>query len=151
MSRTIPPFDVDAMVAKEPSTWRERGLHFHCYMWRGAGTSLMKDAERRDPASDLPPERTREWLRKPRRLQLATPPDPETATAWLLERFEAAAPDIKGSYPGGDDPGFRRRLALYQLRSGADITWGFWLRGSQFLHLTVLAIAAADCPGHTNA
>jgi hypothetical protein len=63
---TIPAYDFDAALDTEPTVWRERGLHYHAYSWRGDGKSMQdNETGRHDPATELPPVLIREWLRKP--------------------------------------------------------------------------------------
>ncbi len=145
---TIPACDYDAILDSQPATWSERGLHFHCFSWRGDGQSMQaNETARNDPNNDVPPLRVRDWLAKPARLLRAAPATPEEAAAWLLAEYTPLMPQIQGDIGGiGTDDLMRQKI--YDLRCGSDVVVVRWLRGGTMAHLAVLAVSAGECDRH---
>jgi hypothetical protein len=143
---TIPACDYGAILTSEPDTWRERGLHFHCYSWRGDGQAMQaNETARNDPASDVPPLAVRGWLTRPARLLRDAPLTPEDAEAWLRAEYEQIAPQLQGTTVGVEE---RMRIKLYDLRCGNDTVIAEWLRGGQMAYLVVLSVSPGECDRH---
>lgn len=136
---TIREFDVDAMVAKEPTTWRERGLHWHCYSWTGTGAEYANDSARGDNSQATPPLMVRAWLDKPKSMLRHIAHTPEDAVAWLKQEhgplFERALYSDQQTHR---DLSFSYRFALYDLRCGNDTVWGEWIKGLSNTRLAVV-------------
>ena len=52
---SIPAFDYDGYWrdgdgVRDSSLWRERGLHWHCHLWRGNASECEDESARRDPS-----------------------------------------------------------------------------------------------------
>jgi hypothetical protein len=133
----------------EPTVWRERGLHYHAYSWRGDGKTMQdNETGRHDPATDLPPVLIREWLAKPQRLLRAAPLTPEDAARWLLAEYETVRPQLAGDIGEAITPAELARMKVYDLRCGNDVVIAHWLRGGGFVHLAVLSVPRAECNRH---
>lgn len=134
----IRPFDYDAYWRDESrDDWRRRGLHWHCHASRMDAGAYEDEQARRDPGSDLAPLVVRDWLRKPSRTIRHAPATPEDAVSWLRGQWER----IKGQ-AGREATAIsdetRFGTALYDLRCGNDLCWGFWLSSSVHMHLAVV-------------
>ncbi|GAA4079907.1 hypothetical protein [Actinomadura miaoliensis] len=143
---TTKPFDYEALLSTTPTRWRELGLHWHCYTWRGTGEEWDDEAQRQDLSSSLPPTAVRGWLGKPARMMRAVEHTPESAVAWLRAQWTPLTPDALH----GDPEGFltsetRWRLALYDLRSGVDVYWTLWTTGPS---LHAFAVIGTSTPCH---
>jgi len=140
----IEPFDYDAMPATAPTRWRDLGLHWHCYAWRGTGEDWNDEALRQDPASPLPPTQIRDWLAKPASMVRAVEHTPESAAEWLRGRWMPLTRDaLYGDPEGFLTSDYRWALALYDLRSGADIYWTLWTKGPTIHALAVIGTSNA--------
>jgi hypothetical protein len=132
-------FDHDFWRRDIPGVWRERGLHWHCFTWQGP---RPRDAERRDTRASVPPIVIRQWLEKPVTMMSATARTPEEAARWLDTQPQPSA------------PGDAVRRALYELRVGNDVVWGFWSSSQAFVCVAVVSVgpaetrAAAQCGAH---
>lgn len=141
MTATLPDFD-HAYWRKPRDDWERLGLHWHGYSWSGSGASYAKDAERRDPSSDLPPRVVREWLGKPRQAERPAFRTPEDAVAWARGEWERCG------LPVGEDADIpdetRWGMARHHLECGLDLMWGEWAYGgSSFVSLAVVGVT--DC------
>ncbi|RFU43388.1 hypothetical protein DZF91_01485 [Actinomadura logoneensis] len=127
----------------EPAAWADKGVHWHCHLWRATADQYRNDAERRDPASDLAPLVVQEWLRKPARFVDHVARTPEEGVAWLSRQWDG----LKAKVAGAQDPpdGTRLGRALYELRLGQGVTWGFWTLDSSHYIGLYLVVAAQDC------
>jgi hypothetical protein len=147
---TIAPFDYDAALATVPTTWRDRGMHFHAYSWRGDGRAFLdNDAGRNDPGTELPPNMVHEWLRKPQRLLRGAFITPDEAAEWMRVRYTEVAGELAGDIADALPPDRRALYTLHDLRCGNDVVIGHWLRGGGFIHLAVLSVPASECARHT--
>lgn len=145
----IPDFDYGAMLAAEPTIWRERGLHYHAYSWRGDGKAMQEnEVARADVGSELPPQPIRVWLRKPQRLLRAAPLTPEEAMAWLRAEYEPLAAQLAGDVGEFLPVAERMRLKIYDLRCGNDTVIEEWLRGGVLVHLAVISVSGRECSQH---
>lgn len=146
MTATLPDFDHDYW-RKPRDDWERLGLHFHGYAWTGSGASYGRDAERRDPSSDLPPVVVRGWLGKPRQRERPVFAAPGDAVDWLRGEFGQHAGQMVRSRDGhvdGIPDETRWGMARHNLECGLDVMWGFWLGGgTSFLSLAVVGVA--DC------
>ncbi|GAA3508384.1 hypothetical protein [Actinomadura keratinilytica] len=142
---TTRPFDYDAFLSSTPDRWRELGLHWHCYGWRGTGEEWSDEAQRQDPSSFLPPTSVRDWLGKPARMLRAVEHTPEDALAWLRDQWTPLTSDALHGDPHGFLTGETRwRLALCDLRNGADVYWTLWTAGP-YLHAFAVIGTSASC------
>ncbi|MFC5182755.1 hypothetical protein [Actinomadura harenae] len=135
-------FDYDFWKC-EPEVWTGMQVHWHCHLWRATGDQYRSDAQRRDPSSDLAPLVVQEWLQKSPRLIDHVARTPEDGVAWLSRQWD----DLKSKVAGASAPSDETRLgtALYELRLGQGVAWGFWtLDSSYFVGLYVVA-AEQDC------
>ncbi|MEU6507360.1 hypothetical protein [Streptomyces sp. NPDC046942] len=91
------------------------------------------------PTSDLPPIETAYWLLKPRSLVRGTWDEAKEAAAWIGERVAEHAPRF-ASERDRDITGLARLVnaAAEQLRSGADVSYGFYLERPSYLSLAVV-------------
>ncbi|WP_093775090.1 hypothetical protein [Streptomyces sp. yr375] len=139
-------------MSAQPVVWRERSLHWHAYSWRGDGKRLGDSAARRSAAEDIVPFALKDWLLKPARLVRAAPTTPEEALHWLREQFGLCAPAMQPvsqrSFVSDAD---RFGRALYELRCGNDLSWGFWLTNGLFQALSPITVDAQACPAHAAA
>lgn len=143
---SIPACDYDAILASEPTTWRDRGVHYHAYSWRGDGKALQDNEQARaDLAAEAPPMHVRDWLGKPQRLMRAAPLTPEDAAAWLRTEYQLIAAQLQGTAVGVEE---RMRTKLHDLRCGNDTVIAEWLRGGQMAYLVVLSVPASECDRH---
>ncbi|WP_344903887.1 hypothetical protein [Actinomadura meridiana] len=129
MTVTVPPFDYEAMYAKEPTVWREKGLHWHCYSWRGNGKDWGDDKLRHDDQADITPSMVRGWLRKNPRLIRLTCSTPEEAAAWSMQEWTRARAEALTPVPDWITDESQERMALHDLRSGNDLAKGLWVKG----------------------
>ena len=141
----------DAWRHSEPTVWRERSLHWHAYSWRGDGKRLGDNAARRATTADIVPFALRDWLMKSARLIRAAPATPEEALRWLREQFDACAPVMCPVQQRTFIPDeFRFGLALYELRCGNDLSWGFWLTNASYQSMSLIAVGdSTTCPCRT--
>ncbi|MGW2847017.1 hypothetical protein [Streptomyces sp. NPDC001274] len=153
-------------------------MHHHGYLWTGPKERFDQEALRRPPhpepppagsrpelahryrevatefpASDLPPLETAYWLVKPPSLVRGTWDEAKEAASWLGERLAAYA--FRFAAETDRDTARLARLvyaAAEQLRSGADVSHGFYLERPAFLSLAVVtctpngANAELTCP-----
>lgn len=129
MTVTVPPFDYDAMYAKEPTVWKERGLHWHCYSWRGSGADWANDSLRHSDSADITPSAVRAWLRKNPRLIRTTCSTPEEAADWAMTQWTRARAEALTPVPDWISDDNHRRAVLYDLRCGNDLAKGLWVKG----------------------
>ncbi|MEV5430269.1 hypothetical protein [Streptomyces sp. NPDC052701] len=139
-------------------------MHHHAYLWTGPKERFDDEALRRPPhpdpppaegrpeliqryrqvaaefaGSDLPPLETAYWLVKPRSLVRGTWDEAKEAAAWLGERLAEYAPRFASE--GDRDTARLARLvdtAAECLRSGADVSYGYYLERPSYLSLAVV-------------
>lgn len=141
MTVTVPVFDYDAMYATEPTVWKERGLHWHCYSWRGTGKDWADDALRHNDQADITPSMVRAWLRKNPRLIRATCSTPEEAAAWSMDQWRRARAEALTPVPEWYADDSQERRTLYDLRSGTDLAKGLWVKGPSMVSWGVVGTA----------
>lgn len=135
--------------------WREylkgdivAGLHFHGFLWRGAGGLLesYKQQINRNPgrpefmASDLPPEAVRHYLLKANRVA-GTFGSAKEAADWMREQWGQSTPRVAHA-----DPENTREYHEVVLSHGRETVWSWWFPdpGSNTkVHVTVV-----PCPFH---
>ncbi|MET9445792.1 hypothetical protein [Streptomyces cinerochromogenes] len=139
-------------------------MHHHAYLWAGPKDRFDQEALRRPPhpdpppaeskpevilryrevatefpKSDLPPIETAYWLVKPPSLVRGTWPDPDAAAAWLRDRLAEYAPRFASAAERG---GTRLKAlvasAAERLRSGGDVSLGFYLERPSYLSLALV-------------
>ena len=146
---TIPACDYGAILATQPTTWQDRGLHYHCFSWRGDGQAMQaNETARNDPSSEAPPGRVRDWLAKPARLLRGAYQTPDDAAAWLRAEYEPLVPQIWGDIGQAITVDELMRMKVYDLRCGTDVVIVRWLRGGSLAHLAVLAVSPRECDRH---
>ncbi|MCP2343057.1 hypothetical protein [Actinomadura rupiterrae] len=140
---TCPPFDYDYWK-REPDRWKETGVHWHCHVWRASGEQYRNDAQRRDPGCEQAPLVVQEWLRKPARLVDHVVRTPDEGVAWLAKQWDGLKANVSGALEPADD--VRLGRALYELRLGQGVVWGFWtLDASHYIGLYLVATASLTC------
>jgi len=141
----------DSWRTSRPTHWEVRGLHWHAYSWRGDGKRLGDAAARRSAAEDIVPFALRDWLLKDARLIRTAPFTPEEALIWLREHFDGIAdlmrPARQRTYLCDE---VRFGTALYTLRCGTDLSWGFWLAHGSYQALSLIAVTFRECPLHSS-
>ncbi|MBO2452960.1 hypothetical protein J4573_38120 [Actinomadura barringtoniae] len=129
----IPDFDYDAHLKEAPDVWKQRELHWHCYLSRMDGSTYGNEAERRDLRSPAAPKVIRDWLKKPQSALMLTPKGPGDAVEWLRGQWRGTG------FFNNDRP---YDQALHDLQSGSDVCWGEWISGgSVHLHTAVVSTA----------
>ncbi|MBC2868786.1 hypothetical protein [Streptomyces mexicanus] len=139
-------------------------MHHHAYLWTGPKARFDDEALRRPPhpdpppaesrpevieryrqaaaefrTADLPPLETAYWLVKPRSLVRGTWDEAKEAAAWLGERLAEYAPRF--TCAADRDTARLARLvdaAAESLRSGADVSYGYYLDRPSYLSLAVV-------------
>jgi hypothetical protein len=138
--------------------------HLHGYLWVGPKERFDQEALRRPPhpdppppdskpeliqryrevaadfpTSDLPPLETAYWLIKPRRLIRGTWEEAKEAAAWLGERLAEYAHRF-ASVHDRDTARLSRIVdsVVEQLEGGSDVSLGFYLDGTAYLHLALV-------------
>ncbi|RSM95596.1 hypothetical protein DMB42_49520 [Nonomuraea sp. WAC 01424] len=116
-------------------------MHWHAYLWTGAGTDRASEAERRPSSPDfatspLPPMRTGDWLAKPAARVAATFEEAGQATTWMAAEYTKTRDQL---HPPEELP-LEGRLdsALDLLPRGVDVQWGEWLQSGRFLTIGVI-------------
>lgn len=133
----IPAFDYDAYWRDATrDDWRQEQLHWHCHLSRMDGAVYGDEPARRDSATEYAPKVIRDWLHKPAHTIRATPATPEEAIQWLRQQWDAIKP-LPGEINWIPEE-TRLGIALYDLRCGNDVCWGFWLGSSAHLHLAIV-------------
>ncbi|MEU1041371.1 hypothetical protein ACFYP4_26775 [Streptomyces sp. NPDC005551] len=139
-------------------------MHHHGYLWTGPKDRFDQEALRRPPhpeppppdarpeliqryravaaefpVCDLPPLETAYWLVKPPSLVRGTWPEPGQAAAWLDARLAEYA--TRFTSEAQRDAGHLAGLvtsAAEGLRSGGDLSWGFYLERPSYLSLALV-------------
>ncbi|MBH1932946.1 hypothetical protein I5Q34_01330 [Streptomyces sp. AV19] len=140
-------------------------MHVHGYLWTGEKTTFDKESIRRPPPSlaptatspdevqqryreavaewkttDVPPIETALWLLKPPRLIRDTWDEPKEAAEWLGQQLTEHAPRFASEHDQDTT-----RLAVLtasaadRLALGEDASLGFYLRGTLFLSVALVA------------
>lgn len=139
----------DAWRHSEPAVWRERCLHRQAYLWRGDGKRLGDSAARRSATEDIVPFALRDRLLKPARLVRAVPTTPEGALRRLSEQFDSCASAMHPVQQRTFIPDETRfGLALYELRCGNDLSWGFWLTNGSYQAMSLITVDSRACSLH---
>ncbi|MFD3521383.1 hypothetical protein [Streptomyces sp. NPDC058653] len=148
-------------------------MHHHGYLWTGPKERFDQEALRRPPhaepppagskeeliqryrdvaaefpTSDLPPLETAFWLIKPHSLVCGTWEEAKEAASWLGEQLAEYAPRL-ASDSDRDTARLARLVnaAAEQLRSGTDVSYGFYLERPSYLSLAVVTCS----PNRANA
>lgn len=142
---TIAPFDYDywrdGQGVRDSAAWREQGLHWHGYTWRGTSADYGNEPARRDLSTDLPPKELADWPRKPGRCLRIAASTPEEMTDWLRGQWHAVR-DQLGQEATAIDEEARFGRALYDLRCGGAVCWGGWLGSATVWHVAAVPTAA---------
>lgn len=143
----IPVFDYDAYWrdgdgVRDSTAWRDQGLHWHGYLWRGGAADYGDEPARRDLGTELPPKLLADWLRKPARTVRTTATTPEEMAEWLRNEWRKARSQL-GPDATAIDETSRFGRALHDLRRGQPVCWGGWLGPSTFWHVAAIPTAAA--------
>ncbi|MGH3241013.1 MAG: hypothetical protein ACRDNL_11590 [Spirillospora sp.] len=141
MTVTVLAFDYDAIYATEPTVWNEKGLHWHAYSWRGNGKDWADDKLRHDDQADITPSMVRAWLKKNPRLVRATFATPEDAAAWSMEQWTRARAEALTPVPDWYTDESQAARTLYDLRVGADLAKGLWVKGPSMVSWSVVGTA----------
>ncbi|GAA4804534.1 hypothetical protein [Streptomyces ziwulingensis] len=146
-------------------------MHHHGYLWTGPKERFDQDALRRPPppepppagsrpeliqryrevaaefpTADLPPLETAYWLIKPRSLVRGTWEEAKEAASWLGERLAEYAPRFASRRERENTRLARlENAAAERLRSGADVSYGFYLERPSYLHLALVTCS----PNHS--
>ena len=130
-------------------------MHFHGYAYRGPGEAIkpFDDARRvgtvEFQTAVVPPEQTRAWLAKPARMVQGTWDDPAGAAAWLSEQYTDIADVRMHLDQQREAPSLETMAAnaVDALGRGNDVVWAWWLRGGNFIDLTVVCCPNRDGDG----
>ncbi|MGM9331270.1 hypothetical protein [Streptomyces murinus] len=146
-------------------------MHHHGYLWTGPKEQFDHEALRRPPhpepppagskpeliqryhevamefqASSLPPLETAYWLIKPPSVVKGTWDEAHAAVSWLGEQLIAHSPRFATERDRDADRLTRRlNTAAERLRSGADVSYGFYLERPSYLSLAVVTC----CPNRS--
>ncbi|MGY0059877.1 hypothetical protein ACWY4P_25595 [Streptomyces sp. LZ34] len=140
--------------------------HWHCYRWSGERRTYDDESTRRPPhlvvhnispqewkqiasasptfmASEVPPLEVPHWLLRPARMIKATFQEPEKASAWYRGQVTGLAP----SFMTDRDRDLARwaepfAAAEARLGWGGDVVGGWYLRGTGFASIQVVACSA---------
>jgi len=134
---TTPAFTYDYWHDQTREDWKHLGLHWHCHSWRGDGRDYGDEPARRDPSTDLPPKVIAQWLDKPARTIRQVVPTPTDGIIWLRAQWQPIKDQI-GPEVEAIPEDTRFGTALYDLRCGNNVCWGFWLNAASFLHLAIV-------------
>jgi hypothetical protein len=125
-------------------------VHFHAYTWVGGKVEMEKRSGERWVASPsfagspIPPETTRDWLRKPARVIVETFTDPAEAARWFGE-FYRANPD-GGSPAEWISPERKEGFALGELSGGNDAVLGYYTRNGGYVSANLLCCPREGYP-----
>ncbi|MCO5994277.1 hypothetical protein [Actinoallomurus rhizosphaericola] len=137
-------------------------MHFHAYLYRGPGEAIKPFDDARRPGTPefqtavVPPEATSAWLSKPARMVKGTWDDPGEAVTWLARQYTDVADQRMHLDRQLQAPSLETMTAnaLDTLRRGNDVVWAWWLRGGNFIDLTVACCPNRDaehpCPEGRN-
>lgn len=137
---TSRPFDYEYW-REGREDWKDLWLHWHCHAVRMDGNSYGDEAARRSPDSELAPKVIRQWLNKPAHTIRDVSRSPEDALRWLRGQWEAVEGQI-GEEAEAIPEETRFGMALYDLRCGSDVCWGFWLNASTHFHIAIIGTSA---------
>lgn len=137
-------------------------VHFHGYMWTGAGSEVLVSDGRRSVGhpefathGQLPYQVT-DTLLKPGSHVKGTWDDPEQAVEWMRSERAKLGPDM---YPDQNTmaPTLDERCHynVGRLKIGKSVVWGIWLNGGRYADIRVVCCSPAEfgkdirCPrGH---
>ncbi|WP_433172438.1 hypothetical protein [Actinoallomurus sp. CA-150999] len=130
-------------------------MHFHGYLYRGPGEAIkpFDDARRAGTAefqtATVPPEATSAWLARPARMIQGTWDDPADAVTWLSQQHTEIAGSRMHLEQQREAPPLEAMTsnALDALTRGNDVVWAWWLRGGNFVDLTVACCPNRDGDG----
>ncbi|MEU0924082.1 hypothetical protein [Streptomyces malaysiensis] len=152
--------------------------HWHCYRWTGERRTLDDESARRPPhmvvrdisaqewkqiaagspafmASEVPPLEVPHWLLRPARMIKATFEAPDRASAWYKRQVSEVSPAFAAHHD--KDPSRQAEwfaTADGRLRWGGDVVGGWYLRGTGFASVQVVACSpnrirpTIPCPMH---
>jgi hypothetical protein len=140
--------------------------HWHCYRWTGERRTYDDESARRPPhlvvhnispqewrqiaaaspafmASDVPPLEVPHWLLRPARMIKATFQEPEKASAWHQDQVT----DLTPSFMTDHDKNPTRQVQRFataddRLSWGGDVVGGWYLRGTGFASIQIVACSA---------
>ncbi|NUH40615.1 hypothetical protein HUF15_28370 [Streptomyces samsunensis] len=152
--------------------------HWHCYRWTGERRTLDDESARRPPhmvvrdisaqewkqiaaaspafmASEVPPLEVPHWLLRPARMIKATFEAPDRASAWYKRQVSEVSP----AFAAHHDKDSCRQAEWFanadgRLRWGGDVVGGWYLRGTGFVSVQVVACSpnrirpTIPCPMH---
>ncbi|MEU9793349.1 hypothetical protein AB0E27_22420 [Streptomyces sparsogenes] len=140
--------------------------HWHCYRWTGDRRTYDDESARRPPhlvvhnippqqwkqiaaaspaftASDVPPLEVPHWLLRPARMIKATFQEPDKASVWYRDQVTELAPAFMTGHDR--DPARQaewQAAAEDRLGWGGDVVGGWYLRGTGFASVQVVACSA---------
>lgn len=133
-------------------------MHWHGYLYRGAGDTIKPFDDARRPGgvgfetTPVPPEATCAWLAKPARFVQGTWDEAAETVAWLRAHYEEIADSRMNPEQQQAGPSLETMMASAResLQGGNDVVWAWWLRGGNFIDLTVVCCPNRDgeprCP-----
>ena len=140
--------------------------HWHCYRWSGERRTYDDESARRPPhliahnlpphewkqiaatshafmASDVPPLEVAHWLLRPARTIKATFQEPQKASAWYRDQVTELTPTFMTHHDKNPTRQAERFAAAEdRLSWGGDVVGGWYLRGTGFASIQVLACNA---------
>ncbi|RKN08596.1 hypothetical protein [Streptomyces radicis] len=130
-----------------------RPAHFHAYHWQGERRVFDQESARRPGTPEFltnrcTPMRLADWLLRPATSITRTCQDAPGAAAWFRREMARAAPAFAVDHDRATaEP--RAAAAADALARGRDVHAGWYLRGTGFLTLDVIACSPnATVPDH---
>jgi hypothetical protein len=126
-------------------------VHFHGYMWTGAGSEVLVSDGRRSHGhpefgsfGQLPYHVTDTLLKSPSHVR-GTWDDPEQAVAWMRSEREKLGPVM---YPEQNTmaPTLDEKCEyhLERLHISKSVVWGIWLNGGRYADIRVICCSPAE-------
>ncbi|TMU98213.1 hypothetical protein [Streptomyces sp. DASNCL29] len=152
--------------------------HWHCYRWTGERRTLDDESARRPPhmvvrdispqewkqiaatspafmASEVPPLEVPHWLLRPVRMIKNTFEAPDKAASWYRDQVSELSPSFMSAFDKEPDRQAEWFAAADgRLRWGGDVVGGWYLRGTGFASVQVVACSSnrirptIPCPMH---
>ncbi|MFI0734543.1 hypothetical protein ACH4S9_36955 [Streptomyces sp. NPDC021225] len=140
--------------------------HWHCYRWTGERRTYDDESTRRPPhlvvhdvspqewrqiasaspafmASEVPPLEVPHWLLRPARMIKATFGEPEKAAVWYQDQVTDLTPAFMTDHDKNPARQTERFAAAGdRLGWGGDVVGGWYLRGTGFASVHVVACSA---------
>lgn len=123
-------------------------IHYHAYSWAGSAEARNKAAERHPAAgalfaaSRIPPEVTKDNLRRPASAVEGTFTDPAAAAAWLIEKYRENPPSDPSNPLTAEQ---KEQFATTRLSGRSDAVIGHY-NGMTFVSASVVCCPSEGYP-----